>query len=213
MGLKAQVSPRHRATASAISGLLMVLFLISHLAGLIPALIAPASFEAYAISLHHRIWLPLLEIGLAITALVHISLTALTVIANKQAGNSATLVSRRAQPMASLAARGRLGAGLITLVFLVIHLLQLRWPRPIDGGERAALLSVLHQPIWAMSYAAAALAIGLHLLHGNESAHRSMGWLTPANAGAIRLGGRVLAALIGGGFLTLSVLLSLEASR
>ena len=55
---------------SAGSGLLLCLFLIAHLAGLVPALIAPAAFEAYASSLHHASWLPLLEIALLATAIL-----------------------------------------------------------------------------------------------------------------------------------------------
>ena len=55
---------------SALSGLLMVLFLVVHLAGLLPALIAPAQFEHYATALHHQPWLPVLEAGLAATALL-----------------------------------------------------------------------------------------------------------------------------------------------
>ena len=197
---------------SAMSGLLLVLFLIAHLAGLVPALIAPASFEAYAIRLHHSAWLPVLELALGLTAVVHISLTIRTVILNRRAGNSASLASRRRQPLASWATRSRLAAGLITLAFLVVHLMQLRLPRPVDGAERAVLISVLHQPIWALSYSAAAVAVGLHLLHGQEAAHRSMGWLTPANADTIRLGGRALAALIGGGFLIISVFTGMGAA-
>ena len=38
---------------SALSGLLLVLFLVVHLAGLLPALLAPVLFEHYATALHH----------------------------------------------------------------------------------------------------------------------------------------------------------------
>ena len=46
----------------------------------------------------------------------------------------------------------------------------------------------------------AGVALALHLLHGVESAHRSLGWLDPANGGRIRRLGRGLALLLGGGF-------------
>ena len=196
---------------SAGSGLLLCLFLIAHLAGLVPALIAPAFFEAYASSLHHASWLPLLEIGLVATAILHITTTISKAIGNRQAGNGALLVSRRDQPLAALAARSKVAGGIITLAFLMIHLRQLRWPRPVDGSERAALAAVLHNPVNAALYCAAAITITLHLLHGNEAAHRNLGWLTPMNSNVIRGGGRWLAAGLGSGFLLISLALMLAA--
>ena len=67
--------PTFIRTGSALSGLLLVLFLVVHLAGLLPALIAPVQFEQYATVLHQQPWLPLLEISLAATAAVHLSLS------------------------------------------------------------------------------------------------------------------------------------------
>ena len=196
---------------SAGSGLLLCLFLIAHLAGLVPALIAPAAFEAYASSLHHASWLPLLEIGLVATALLHITTTIFKAISNRQAGNSALLTSRRDQPLAALASRSKVAGGIITLAFLIIHLQQLRWPRPVDGSERAALMAVLHNPVNVALYSAAAITVALHLIHGNEAAHRNLGWLTPMNSKLIRSGGRLLAAGLGSGFLLISLALMLDA--
>ena len=192
---------------SAGSGLLLFLFLIAHLAGLIPALVAPAAFETYASSLHHGIWLPLLEVTFAAAALLHITTTLLKAIVNRQAGNSAALTSRRGQPLAALAARSKVAAGLITLAFLLIHLQQLRWPRPMDGSERDALMAVLQNPVNTALYCAAAITISLHLIHGSEAAHRNLGWLTPANGTMIRRGGRLLAIALGSGFLLISLVL------
>ena len=166
---------------SALSGLLLVLFLLVHLAGLLPALIAPVQFEQYTTALHHQPWLPLLEVGLAATAATHLSLTVAKTLRNRRAGNTAALRSRRGRPLEALASRSKVAAGLITLGFLALHLRQLRWPRPADGLERELLLQVLLQPISLVVYAAGSLAVGLHLLRGAEAAHRNLGLLTPAN--------------------------------
>ena len=201
--------PTFIRTGSALSGLLLVLFLVVHLAGLLPALIAPVQFEQYATVLHHQSWLPLLEISLAATAAVHLSLTIAKTLRNRGAGNTATLRSRRGRPLEALASRSKVAAGVITLGFLLLHLQQLRWPRPTDGLERLVLQQVLHQPISLVVYVAGSLAIGLHLLHGAEAAHRNLGLLTPANGASIRWGGRLLASGIGGGFLLISLGLAL----
>lgn len=194
---------------SALSGLLMVLFLVVHLAGLLPALIAPAQFEHYATALHHQPWLPILEVSLAGTAAVHLIFTAAKTLRNRRAGNTAALRSRRGRPIEALASRSKVAAGMITLGFLTLHLQQLRWPRPVDGLEREVLLQVLQQPTSLLVYGLGSLAIGLHLLHGAEAAHRNLGFLNPVNGPSIRWGGRLLATVIGGGFLLISLELGL----
>ena len=194
---------------SAISGLLLVLFLIVHLGGLIPSVTAPESFEIYASRLHHSAWLPLLEIGLLATVLIHLSLTVLKSVANLQAGNTAQLSSRRRDGIGSIAARWKAIAGIISLGFLVVHLQQLRWMRPGDGLERETLTHLLNNPAVLALYIAGSIAIGLHLLHGNEAAHRSIGALSPANGPWIRSNGRWLAVLMSAGFVLISLSLAL----
>ena len=194
---------------SALSGLLLVLFLVVHLVGLLPALIAPLQFELYATALHHQPWLPLLEVSLAAIAATHVTFTVAKTLRNRRAGNTSALRSRRGRPLEALASRSKVAAGMITLGFLALHLKQLRWPRPGDGLERDVLLQVLQEPISLAIYAAGSLAIGLHLLHGAEAAHRNLGLLTPANGPNIRWGGRLLAIGIGGGFLLICLGLAL----
>ena len=57
-------------SGTAFSGLLLVLFLVVHLAGLIPALAAPLAFEHYADTLHHSAWLVLSQL---IAVVAHLS--------------------------------------------------------------------------------------------------------------------------------------------
>ena len=201
--------PTLNRIGSALSGLLLVVFLLVHLAGLLPALIAPVQFELYATALHQQPWLPLLETSLAATAATHLIFTVAKTLRNQRAGNTSALRSRRGRPLEALASRSKVAAGVVTLGFLALHLQQLRWPRPSDGLEREVLQQVLRQPISLVVYAAASLAIGLHLLHGAEAAHRNLGLLTPANGPNIRWGGRLMATVIGGGFLLISLGLAL----
>ena len=103
-GLQA-MPPADIRTGTAVSGLLLVLFIVVHLLGLIPALVAPDQFEAYATALHASPWLPLVEISLVLMALVHIGLSLSKAISNRQAGNSAQLSSRRQAHLAALSCR------------------------------------------------------------------------------------------------------------
>ena len=198
-------------SGSALSGLLLVLFVLVHLGGLVPALTSPATFEHYADSLHQIPWLPAVEIALTLTALIHVGLTVLKTVLNRQAGNGAMLRSRRDKPLAALASRSKLIGGLVSLGFVVTHLQQLRFPRAAAGHELEALETVLHHPLNLALYAIASLALGLHLLHGAEAAHRSLGWLTPQNKLWLRRSGQGLAALSSGGFLLVSLVLAVRA--
>ncbi len=194
---------------TAASGLALVLFLVLHLSGVALAPLAPEAFEAYAAALHGAAWLPAAELALLAVALSHAGLSLAKASANRRAGNTAQLVSRRGDPLAALAARSQALAGVTLLGFLVLHLLQLRWPRPAAGAELAALRAVLQQPLSLVLYAAAALALALHLLHGTEAAHRSLGLLDPQNGRRIRLAGRGLALLLGAGFAAVALLVAL----
>jgi len=196
---------------SAASGILLVPFLLLHLAGVALAPLAPARFEVYASVLHRSAWLPLAELALLVLALSHLGLSLARALSHRRAGNTASLKTRRAgplAPLAALAARSQIAAGLVLLLFLAVHLLQLRWPRPAPGAELAAVQASLASAPALMLYLLAALALALHLFHGGEAAHRSLGLLQPSNAHAIRLTARLLATLIGGGFLLVALLLA-----
>jgi succinate dehydrogenase / fumarate reductase cytochrome b subunit len=199
-------------TVSAASGLLLVFFLLLHLAGVALAPLAPQRFEAYAAALHRSAWLPAAELVLLAVGVVHLGLSLLRVALNRAAGNTANLRSRRTGPLAPLAgmaARSQASGGVLLLGFLVVHLAQLRWPRPEAGTELAELAVALASP-WSLAlYLAAALALALHLFQGGEAAHRSLGLLQPANAASIRAAARLLALLIGGGFIAVILTLVL----
>lgn len=201
----------------AATGLSLVLFLLAHLLGVALAPLDPLRFEAYAAALHASPWLPLVELALVAAALTHLVLALGKGLANRRAklgaeprpAGSAGLVSRRGEPLAALAARSAPLSGALLLVFLAVHLAQLRWLRPAAGQELAALRAALASPAALALYLAAALALGLHLVHGAEAAHRSLGLLDPANGARIRRWGRALAAGLAGGFVLVPLLLVL----
>jgi succinate dehydrogenase / fumarate reductase, cytochrome b subunit len=187
----------------ALSGLLLVLFLVVHLAAVSLAAVAPLRFERLAAGLHASPWLAAAEWALLLVALLHLGLSLVKRLANRTAGNTAALRSRRQGPMAAcaaMAARSQAAGGSLLLLFLVVHICQLRLPRPAAGAEREALLAALSHPLSLALYLAAAAALALHLFHGAEAAHRSLGLLDSANGAPIRRVGRSLALLLGGGF-------------
>ena len=206
---------RLMALGIAATGLAFVLFLLLHLGGVSLALLAPASFEQAAIGLHAWPGLVPLELTLAVVALAHPALSLHRVLANRRARGpvAGPLHSRRSGAdgaLAALAARAVPWSGALLLVFLGVHLAQLRWHRPAPGQELAALLAVLGSPFGLALYVLAGACVALHLFHGHESAHRSLGLLDAANGGRIRIAGRLVAVGLGTGFALLPVALLLR---
>jgi succinate dehydrogenase / fumarate reductase cytochrome b subunit len=196
---------------AALSGLALVLFLLVHLVGVSLAPLAPQRFEAWAGALHRSVWVPGLELILLVLALLHLAFSLVKRLDNRSSGNTAVLTSRRRGPLAPLAAfaaRQQALAGVLLLLFLVVHLSQLRLHRPAFGGELASLQAALRSPLSLGLHLAAAAALALHLFHGAEAAHRSLGWLDPSNGSRIRMAGRLLAALLGGGFALVAALVA-----
>ncbi len=200
----------------ALSGLLLVLFLVAHLAGASLALFHPPAFEALATWLHRQPWLGGFELGLLAALLLHPALALARSLAARTARGPAAgpLRSRRGpglEGLAALAAGWSPWTGALVLLFLVVHLAQLRWQRPLAGAELAAVQQALGSPAGLLLYGLAGGALALHLLHGHESAHRSLGWLQAANRSRIRWAGRALALLLGAGFSLLPLALVLRA--
>ena len=200
-----------------ISGLVLVLFLVVHLAGVSLALLDPTGFEHLAEGLHHQPWLPPLEAALAAALLLHPLLALLRSASNRQARGAVAGPQRSRrdaglEAAAALAGRWAPWSGALLLVFLVVHLAQLRLHRPAAGAELEALLAALASPFCLGLYGLAGGAVGLHLLHGHESAHRSLGWLEPANRQRIRWAGRALALILGAAFGLLPIALVLRGS-
>lgn len=206
-----------RTLVLAGSGLALVLFLVLHLGGVGLALLDPWRFEAFSAWLHGRLWLPAVEAALALALLAH-PLLALNRWFHNRARSGSPASSRRSRRGGGLeglaAASGRWlpYSGAVLLLFLAVHLSQLRWSRPPAGAELLALESALASPAALALYGLAGVALALHLLHGVESAHRSLGWLETANASRIRHLGRGLALLLGSGFALLPFALVLAAA-
>jgi succinate dehydrogenase / fumarate reductase cytochrome b subunit len=200
------------------SGLSLALFVVAHLAAVSLALVDPARFERLAAALHQQPWLPVAELLLAAALLLHPALALVRTLRNRwlKGPSAGSLRSRRiggGEPVAALAARWAPWSGGVLLVFLVVHLLQLRLHRAGPGDELASLLTALASPVALGLYGLAGPAVALHLLHGHESAHRSLGWLDPANRDRIRGLGRTLALALGAGFCLLPFALVVRASH
>ena len=187
------------------SGLVLVLFIASHIAGIIFAGINPDTFEIYASNLHSSIFLPYFEIVLATAFIIHIFLTLKKVLKNRSSGNNAILKTRRNDYLGVIASKIQPFTGVILASFLIIHLLQLRFPRPGDNFELTSLKNKLEGVHILVLYSLASISLFFHMVQGIESGHRSLGILNQDNSLKIRYIGRFISVLFGLSYLIMTV--------
>ena len=186
------------------SGLVLFFFIALHLSGIIFAGINPNAFEIYASNLHSSIFLPYLEIILTVIFITHIFLTLKKVLKNRSSGNKALLKSRRNDYLGALASKVQPFTGLILAAFLIIHLFQLRFPRPSDNLELISLKNRLEGFHILVLYALASISLFFHMVQGIESGHRSLGILSQSNSLNIRYISRLISILFGLSYLIMT---------
>ena len=186
------------------SGLVLVFFIAVHLAGVIFAGINPDAFEIYASNLHSSLFLPYSEIVLAITFIIHIFLTLKKVLKNRSSGNKAILKTRRNDYLGVIASKVQPFTGIILASFLIIHLLQLRFPRPGDNLELISLKNKLGGVHILVLYSLASISLFFHMVQGIESGHRSLGILSQSNSLNIRYISRFISIFFGLSYLIMT---------
>ena len=196
--------------AMAVTGVILVVFLISHMISNVTVLIDPQHLDDYAEWL--RTFGPLLwilRIGLLAAAVIHIV-----------AAWQLTAMARRARPtsyqrhdklVATYAARTMRWGGVLILIFLVYHLLHFTTgmidPRftvhpDFRSGEvgRNVIVGFQSTPV-AIFYIVSMVALGLHFWHGIWSVFQTLGLNHPAWNRSRRVVTILLAVSVAGGLL------------
>ena len=193
-----------KKVAMAVSGILLVGFLVSHVVSNLAIFSNPEHLDAWGRFLRSTgpfLWIA--RGGLVVLAIVHVV-----------AATQLTLRDRAARPEA-YAAPGQAGSrwlalgmrvgGVLLLVFLFVHLANLTWGTWHPGFEHGkvgqnvlTLFSMWHGV--AAFYIVAMAALGLHLGHGTWSFFQTMGWNHPAWNASRRVIAALVAIGIAGGF-------------
>ena len=174
--------------AMAISGIVLMAFVLGHMLGNLKLYIGASSMDAYSRwlrtvgspELPHQALLWVVRIVLLAALVVHL-----------HAAYSLAVVNRRARPdayrsprdyvAASFASRTMRWTGPIILAFVVFHLLDLTWGSAnpsFRGGDpyHNVVVSFERVPV-AVAYIVANLALATHLYHAGWSLFQSMGWM------------------------------------
>ncbi|MGB9475276.1 MAG: succinate dehydrogenase cytochrome b subunit [Candidatus Udaeobacter sp.] len=200
----------------AITGIILILFVIGHLLGNLQIFIGPDWINGYSEHLRNLgpiLWL--IRIFLLATVIIHIYATIQLAIENKRA-RPAPYVDKR-YVKATFASRHMVMSGLIVLAFIIYHLAHFT-VRVTD--RRFGLLKadpLGHYDVYSMMvygfqnyyvsgfYVLGLFLLALHLSHGASSFFQSLGLNDKKVAPRLALAGRIFAWLIFAGYTSIPV--------
>jgi len=199
----------------ALTGFLLFLFLVSHLAGNLLFIAGPDAFNRYSHALVSNPLILLAEAGLVGIFLVHLFKTVTGFAANRLARPERYASHKWARrknhrSRKSLSSTTMILTGTITLLFVVTHLATFKFGPYYETAEGIRdiyrlQLAVFSNPGYVAFYLVAMSVIGFHLWHGVSSAAQSFGLNSPQWTPRIIWTGQLLTAVITAGFALLPV--------
>jgi succinate dehydrogenase / fumarate reductase cytochrome b subunit len=208
----------------AVTGIILILFVLGHLLGNLQIFIGPDWINSY--SQHLQDLGPLLwviRIFLLATVIIHIYVTIQLAIENRRARPEPYIDKRYVK--ATFASRHMVMSGLIVLAFIAYHLAHFTF-RTTD--PRFALLKpdpFGHYDVYSMMvygfqnylvsgfYVLGLFLLTLHLSHGSSSFFQSLGFNDQKLTPRLALGGRIFAWLMFVGYTSIPVAILLGLIR
>jgi succinate dehydrogenase / fumarate reductase cytochrome b subunit len=194
----------------AVTGAIMFLFIIGHLAGNLQIFERPEKLNSYGRFLHsigELLW-PV-RIVLIISVILHITATVQLALRKKRARPVG--YSRKEAIASSYASRTMYWSGPIVLAFVIFHLLQFTagYIHPesqfIEGDiyhNVVAGFSVWWVSVW---YIFSVCLLGLHLRHGIWSMFQSVGFNHPRHTPILKSAAAVIAIVIVLGYISIPI--------
>ena len=191
-----------RKILMSISGQLLIIFILIHLAG--NSTIYFGWINAYAEHLHSLppvVWA--FRAAMLVIVSVHICYGVMLTLENKAANPTVYAVKR--QLKASFASENMIWTGLLIAAFVVYHLLQFTVKVTPDVAWTAGVQVVdvykmvvtsFSNALIAVLYFAAMVMLFLHLSHGIPSFLQTMGWNNDKTEPYFGIGGKVIAAFL-----------------
>lgn len=198
----------------AVTGLLLVLFLFAHMLGNLKIFVGATSFNHYAQWLRAlgspllpETWFLWIQRGvLTVAVLGHI--VAATILARRARAARPVRYAHRSKVQGSYAARTMRWGGVIVVLFVVYHILDLTTGTLNPVGDKqhpyANVIADFAPARWYVTlfYTVSIVAVGLHLKHGIFSAARTLGQHSPAGERRARVAASVLAVVLVVGYLS-----------
>ena len=174
----------------AITGIMLIGFVVAHMVGNLKMYVGPSDFNEYAEFLREllvpilprTVLLWVLRLGLIAAFALHIH-AAYSLTRMNQGARGVGYQSPRDYIAANFASRTMRVSGIVVGLFIVWHLFDLSWTGTgytfVRGLAYENVVESLSR-IWvAAIYIVGNLALGLHLFHGIWSLFQSLGWNNP----------------------------------
>ncbi len=199
---------------AALSGLVLVSFLISHLLGnLLLFHPDPQKYNEYSHTLISLGWI-LIAVELVLLSFfgLHI-LTGVWVTLNNRAARSVKYEVENyagSPSRKTISSRTMIWSGLVLLVFVIVHLVNFKYgsiPQTEDGMHdfHGMVMRFFKNPLNVVGYVAAMSFIFWHMRHGFWSAFQSLGVNSPLYSKWLYRAGLVLAIALVAGYLAIPI--------
>ena len=205
-----------RKVIVAVTGVILILFVVGHLLGNLQIYLGPEWINAY--SQHLRDLGPILwiiRIFLLASVFLHIYFTILLAIENRRARPEG--YRKRNYVKASWASRHMVVSGLVVLAFIIFHLLHFtarkfnpQFPLlnldPLNRYDVYSMMVYGFQNVYVSAfYIVGLFLLTLHLTHGSSSFFQSLGFNNQRLAPKLAVGGRIFAWLIFIGYVSIPI--------
>jgi succinate dehydrogenase / fumarate reductase cytochrome b subunit len=199
-----------KKAAMAVSGIVLVVYLLTHVLANLLVFDGPDRINRYAALLHGTgaaLWGA--RLVLLVALILHV-VAAVQLALRSRAARPVPYAGGRDPQVSTLAARTIRWGGALILVFLVYHILHFTTgsahPEFIELNPYNNVRTGFRNPLVAGFYLAAMAAVGLHLYHGVWSSGRSMGLSQPTPRPLRRQLALLLAGFIWLGFTAIVVM-------
>ncbi len=204
-----------KKTVMAVTGLIMVAFLLVHMLGNLKIFFGPHDFDAYAAWLRtigepvlHGAWyLWIQRVVLLVAVLAHI--TAAAQLSRRDLKARPVKYSHGQRPQATFATRTMRYGGVILALFIIWHILDLTAGKvnPDFVKDHPYHNVVADFQTWWINviYIVAMIMVGLHINHGFRSAAQTLGRKNAFRGQALQATGTTLALVITVGFLAVPI--------
>lgn len=209
-----------RKVLMALTGLFLITFLTVHLAGNLQLLAGDGgkSFNVYSHFMANNGLIQFVSKGNFVMILIHVVVAIILTRRNKSA-RPVNYSVNAASTNSSWASRSMTLLGILTLIFLLVHLrgfwYELKFGSvpsvTIDGVEMHDSYRVVAEaylsPAYVLFYVLAMVALGFHLWHGFASAFQTLGLNHTKYTPLIKFVGRFYAVVVAGLFALIPILM------
>ena len=195
----------------AVSGILMLLFLIAHMVGNLHVFQGAKSFNSYSEwlrtvgepALPPRTLLTIIEIVLVVAVVAHMW-SAISLWRQAKRARPQAYVTKKSVAQ-TYASRTMRWGGVIIALFIVYHLLDLTFgvanPAGTDATPYGRLVASFQNPFATTVYVITLLLLGMHLRHGIWSATQTLGQSNRRREKSVNIFATVFAVLLIAGYL------------